>query len=203
MLFAGIGLGLVAGLLAGGSLSNLVGVRLRLLPAIFAALLVRFGTELLIGNGVGFVEALRLPLFVGALTLLLAALWANRRQPGMSLAFVGILSNTIAIAINGGRMPILLQSLQSLGLTEADARTTFHTVLDGTKTDFLAHVGPLTDIIPIPIVRDVASIGDIFLGIGLAFFLFATVVRPADEPVETEPLDQDAVNRRLVGLAAT
>ncbi len=200
MLLGGIALGLIAGLLAGGSVSNLVSVRLRWMGAIFAALLVRYGTELLISRGVEIVDALRLPLFGGALGLLLAALWANRRQPGMSLAFVGILSNTLAIVANGGRMPILLQSLQAVGLSADDANTPFHTILRATDANFLRQLGPLTDIIPVPLVQDVASIGDVFLGLGLAFFLFATVVRAPDEPDE---LDETVVRRRLVGLART
>src|SRR4051812_12577562 len=197
MLLGGIALGLIAGLLAGGSLSNLVAVRLRWMAAIFAALLVRYGTELLISRGVAVIDQLRLPLFGGALGLLLAALWVNRRQPGMSLAFVGILSNTLAIVINGGRMPILLQSLEGIGLGEGDANTPYHTILRSTDADFLRRLGPLTDIIPIPIIRDVGSIGDVFLGIGLAFFLFATVVRAPDEPDE---LDEAVIQRRLEGL---
>jgi MFS family permease len=200
VLLGGIALGLIAGLLAGGSISNLVSVRLRWMGAIFGALLVRYGTELLISRGVEVVDALRLTLFGGALGLLLAALWANRRQPGMSLAFVGILSNTLAIVANGGRMPILVQSLEAVGLTPADANTPFHTILRATDANFLRQLGPLTDIIPVPLVQDVASIGDVFLGIGLAFFLFATVVRAPDEPDE---LDETLVHRRLVGLART
>ena len=49
---------------------------------------------------------------------------------------------------------------------------------------FLLRLGLLGDIIPIPIppVQNVASIGDIFLTAGLAFFLFATLLR--DRPPE-------------------
>jgi predicted MFS family arabinose efflux permease len=200
VLLGGIALGLIAGLLAGGSLTNLVAVRLRWMGAIFGALLVRYGTELLIAQGFGPAEALRLPLFAGGLVLLLGALWVNRRQPGLSLAFVGILSNTLAIVVNGGRMPILAQSLDAVGLTEAAAQTPFHAVIHSTDPDFLLRLGPLTDLIPVPIVQDVASIGDLFLALGLAFFLFATVVRAPDEPDE---FDAAVVQRRLVGLART
>jgi predicted MFS family arabinose efflux permease len=200
VLLGGIALGLVAGLLAGGSISNLVAVRLRWMGAIFGALLVRYGTELLIARGFGPADALRLPLFGGALALLLGALWANRRHPGMTLAFVGILSNALAIVANGGRMPILVQSLEAIGLTPADANTPFHSLIHSGDPNFLLRLGPLTDLIPIPIVQDVASIGDVFLGLGLAFFLFATVVRAPDEPLE---LDEIVIQRRLVGLART
>ena len=55
----------------------------------------------------------------------------------------------------------------------------------GTAADFLRRLGPLGDIIPIPLwpVQNVASLGDLFLTAGLAFFLFATLVRtPEDDP---------------------
>ena len=44
---------------------------------------------------------------------------------------------------------------------------------------FLAHLGPLADVIPIPApaVQNVASVGDVLISLGLGFFLFATVVR--------------------------
>ena len=44
---------------------------------------------------------------------------------------------------------------------------------------FLAHLGPIADVIPIPLpfIRNVASIGDVVISIGLGFFLFATVLR--------------------------
>ncbi len=200
MLLAGIALGLVAGLLAGGSVTNLVSVRLRWLGAIFAALFIRFGTELLIARGVEAAELLRLPLFGGALALVLGALWANRRQPGMSLAFVGTLSNTLALLVNDGRMPILRESLHAIGLTDADAQTPFHVVVGGTDKDFLNRLGPITDIIPIPLVQDVASLGDVFLGAGLAFFVFATVVRGGDE---SDVVDEAVVHRRLAGIATS
>ncbi|HEU4671593.1 MAG TPA: MFS transporter [Candidatus Limnocylindrales bacterium] len=200
MLLAGIVLGLIVGLLAGGSLTNLVAVRLRWMAAIFGALFVRYLAEFLIARGVDQVDALRLPIFAFAFCLLLAALWLNRRQPGLSLAFVGILSNASAIVINGGRMPILDQSLAAVGLTAADASTPFHSIIASTDPGFLLRLGPLTDIIPIPIVGDVASIGDVFLGLGLAFFVFATLIREPDEPDE---FDEAVVRRRLTGLAGT
>src|SRR4029079_19242999 len=109
--------------------------------------------------------------------------WASRRQPGLGIPFVGVLLNTIAIVANAGHMPIWLPSLTSAGFTTADL-TPFHVLLSsGLNVDFLLHAGPLADIlpIPVPIIRNVASIGDVFLTAGLAFFLFATVVRPHED----------------------
>jgi DHA3 family macrolide efflux protein-like MFS transporter len=116
-------------------------------------------------------------------------LWANRTQPGMRLAFVGILSNAIAIAANGGHMPIWIPSLEAAGFKLSELSSPFHATLPAAlDAQFLLHAGPLADILPIPIpfVRNVASIGDVFLTAGLAFFLFATVLRSPDDE-EEEP----------------
>ncbi len=201
MLIGGIFLGLALGLVAGGSLANLAGVRLRWIAVLLVAVILRFATEWLLIRGVAIVETFRLPLFLLAFVLLLASLWVNRTQPGIRLAFVGILSNTVAITANGGHMPIWLPSLEAAGFTRADVLSPFHVVLPAAlDSDFVRHAGPLADIIPIPIpiVQNVASIGDLFLTAGLAFFLFATIVHPTDEG----PIEEDAgVDGPLEGLA--
>ncbi|MDQ6794301.1 MAG: MFS transporter [Chloroflexota bacterium] len=192
MLISGIVLGLVLGLVAGGTIWNLSAVRLRRVEVIAVAVLVRFLTEAAIGNGIPAAEQFRLPLYALAYLLLLVGLWANRSQPGISLAFVGILGNGIAIVANAGHMPIWEPSLVAAGLSAADVRTAFHAIIPPTLDgSFLLHAGPLADVIPIPfpIVRNVASVGDLFLTSGLAFFLFATVVRsPAQLEDEEEVL---------------
>jgi MFS family permease len=119
----------------------------------------------------------------------------------MRLAFVGILSNTIAIVANGGHMPIWLPSLEAAGFTSADVLSPFHKTLPAVlDSDFVRHAGPLSDLIPIPIpfVRNVASIGDLFLTAGLAFFLFATVVRRPEESIFD---DDSSLGGPLAGLA--
>jgi DHA3 family macrolide efflux protein-like MFS transporter len=201
VLIGAIFLGLVLGLLAGGNIWNLASVRLRWIGVLLFAVVVRFGTEAAIGNGIALAEQLRLPLFGGAYALLLAGLWANRSHPGMSLAFVGILANLVAITLNGGRMPIWEPSLVAAGLTPEDARTVFHTLLPAAlNADFFLRAGPLADVIPIPLpfVRNVASVGDLFLAAGLAFFLFATVVR---SPAEVDEDERELARRRARLLA--
>ena len=82
MLIGGIVLGLVLGLLGGGSLTNLATVRLRWITILLFAVILRFATEFLLIRGNPVVETFRLPLFAVAFGLLLAALWVNRIQPG-------------------------------------------------------------------------------------------------------------------------
>jgi len=202
VLIGGIALGLILGLLAGGSLLNLGALRLRRLGLLAIALALRVATELLLNAHVAFADALRVPLFATSFGLLLAALWVNRGFPGMSLAFVGILSNAIVILVNGGYMPIWEPALVAAGMTPADVTSAIHYVLPPPlDANFLVHLGPLADVIPIPFpfVENVASIGDIFLTAGLAFFLFAGVVRI---PQELDEEDVALITARLYAAAA-
>lgn len=184
MLILGVALGLVAGLLVGGRLDNLIAVRLRWIWLLFLAALLRFATEFFLVQRVEAVEQLRMPLFLTAYGLLLIGLYVNRQRPGIAMAFVGIASNAIAIAANGGFMPIWQPSLAAAGFGLGDVRSPLHVVVPAPLDEtFLTHLGFLGDILPIPlpILQNVASIGDVFLAAGLAFFLFATVVRGPEE----------------------
>ena len=193
MLLGGIALGLIAGLVAGGRLRNLADVRLRWIAAIFFAVILRYVTEAALARDLPLAETLRVPLLVGSYGLLLVGTWVNRRRPGLAIAFVGILSNAVVIAINGGYMPIWEPSLVAAGLSPADVTSSLHILLPPPiDAEFLRHLGPLSDVVPIPIpvVRNVASLGDVVISLGLSFFLFATVLRSPQQAVAEEADDQ-------------
>ncbi len=201
MLIVGIVLGLVLGLLAGGTLGNLATIRLRNTWLLLVAVLLRYGTEILLSANVPLVDALRLPLLAAAFAFLLVGLWKNRTYPGLSLAFVGILSNATVIVVNGGYMPIWEPSLVVAGFDPTQISSAIHTVLPPTlDASFLLHLGPFADVIPIPLpfIQNVASVGDAFLAAGLAFFLFAGVVRI---PQELTAEQLEVIRRRLAGIA--
>ena len=130
MLIGGILLGLLLGLLAGGRLGNLAEIRLRWTWLLVAAVVVRFATEAALDAQIDVVEAFRLPLLASAFGVLLVTLWVNRSYPGLSLAFLGVLSNALVIVANGGYMPIWEPALGAAGLTEADVNRAFHIVVD-------------------------------------------------------------------------
>ena len=202
MLIAGILLGLLLGLRAGGRLDNLGNIQLRWPLLLVAAVIVRFGTEALLNAGVDIVEMLRAPLLATGFVLLLIGLWVNRFYPGLSVTFVGVLLNGMVIVLNGGYMPIWATSLEAAGLTPEDVTSALHIIVPGEAADFFVRALVLGDIIPIPIpiIQNVASLGDLFLTAGLAFFLFAAVVRV---PTKLEEHEEAAVHARLAGLAGT
>jgi DHA3 family macrolide efflux protein-like MFS transporter len=204
VLIGSLVLGIVLGLLVGGRIENLASVRLRLVQAIFIGLVLRYATQFALELGSGPADSLRLPLFTAGFLFLLAGLWANREQPGLVLAFVGILLNAVAMLTNGGYMPVWQPSIVAAGLPVTEIGSAFHKIVgdlsaSGITGSFLAQAGPLGDIIPIPVpgLRNVASIGDVFLAAGLAFFLFATTVRSPRELAEAGAAE---VRRRVTQL---
>jgi MFS family permease len=187
VLIAGLLIGLIAGFAAGGRLDNLIAIRLRWPLVIFGALALRLGTEAALTRDVGIVDSLRVPLLAAAYGILAVGLWANRARPGMSLALVGIALNATAILVNGGFMPVWEPSLTAAGFGRADVLSPIQIILPATlDANFFRSAGPLGDVIPVPLpwLRNVLSIGDVILGAGLAFFLFAGLVR---RPEETWP----------------
>ena len=191
MLLGGILLGLIAGLAAGGRLDNLLAIRLRWPVLLFGAVAVRYATELAVGQDIEVAQALQLPLLLGAYLILAAALWANRSRPGMALALAGVILNAIAITANAGFMPVWEPSLVAAGFNPDAIPSPIHVVLPPPlDLDFLLHAGPLSDVfpIPLPLVRNVASLGDMFISLGLAFFLFAGVLRTPAELAEEAAL---------------
>ncbi len=202
MLIGGIALGLLLGLLLGGRLENLANIRLRFLPLLFVAVIVRFGTEAALSFGVPLAETLRMPLLALAYAVLLFALWRNRFYPGLALAFIGIASNALVIMANGGRMPVWMPAFEASGL-QGPLDSVLHIELHADiGSEFLIRLGPLADIIPIPFppVQNVASIGDIFLTAGLGFFLFATLLRT---PEEAQRAVDDARTGHYQGFVGT
>ena len=96
-----------------------------------------------------------------------------------SLAFTGIALNTAVVVLNGGHMTVWDPALRASGLDPGGLTSPFHQVIAAAPdAAFIARLRFLGDVIPIPLplVRNVVSLGDIFLAAGLALFLFGTVL---------------------------
>ena len=132
MLLISLVIGLALGVAAGGNILNLASVRMRLLQLLFLGLLVRYATQYAIEAGIAEADTYRLLLFGGGFLLLLIGLWVNREQPGLPLAFVGILLNAVVIVVNGGYMPVWEPSVIAAGLSPDEVGSTFHTVVSAT-----------------------------------------------------------------------
>ncbi len=179
MLLIGAVTGLVLGLAAGGRIDALLNARLRFGLLILGAIALRYGTQVAIADGVSIADQLRLPLYAAAFGVLAACLWLNREHAGLLAVMAGVITNGIAVVVNGGWMPVYFPSLSAAGLSAADLSAHFHVLLPTElNLDFLLHAGPLGDVIPfpVPLLNNVGSIGDLFISIGLGWFIFATLL---------------------------
>jgi hypothetical protein len=119
---------------------------------------------------------------VGSYGLLLWVIWANRRLPGIPLVGLGLLSNLLVMALNGGWMPITPAALARIGHMPRVSDGTVARVL-GAKDIMLAReqtrLWLLSDVFvfaapfPVPVAF---SIGDVLVAAGLFWLLQQAMV---------------------------
>jgi hypothetical protein len=161
----------------GGSLDSLAATPVRWVALLFGGLAVQVGFELLdppwLGDSGDLIVILLTDLAV------IVFLIVNRRLPGMPFAVVGLLLNVAVITANGG-MPVSRTAAEKAGLGEELTRAGVkHEILDdNTNLPWLA------DVIPIPGLEKVISVGDIVLafGIGRLFYARTLAGSPAVKP---------------------
>ncbi len=182
MFLSVIALALVVGALAGGGFPRLADLRLRRTWLLVLALVLRLGAgwardaDLIGGLPVGVA-------YIGGFALIFAWLWNNWRVPGLQVAAVGIGLNGLAILLNAGQMPIWAPAFEAAGFTAAAlVGDPFHFLLStGTAAEFVTRGGIFGDVlpIPIPVIRDVVSIGDLLLAAGIFWAIVYSMTRPS------------------------
>jgi hypothetical protein len=175
-----------AGRLVGGPPGRLRTYRFSGAPLVVAAFAVQ-ALEPLVSRVVAYSYPLALAV---SATLMVQFTLRNARVPGVPLAGLGLLLNALVVVTNGA-MPVSEQAALRAGLTveslhlDEDPR---HEALDGgTRLRALGDVVP----VPIPLHREVDSVGDIALASGLGLLVFSTLTRRrgvfTDEPGMMRP----------------
>ena len=180
MFLSTILLALIVGAAAGGGIPRLADLKLRWTWLLLLALLLRFlagltrQTGILADVPVGWA-------FIAAYGIIFIWLWGNWKVPGLQIAAVGIAANMVAVIINAGQMPIWSAAYDAAGFAPgAIANDPFHFLLQtDTVADFVARGGLFGDVIPlpVPIIRDVVSIGDILLALGIFWAIVYSMTR--------------------------
>jgi Family of unknown function (DUF5317) len=181
---APVAAGVLAGYLAGGSLSGLLGTRLRALWLLWLAAAVQIVE--LSARALG--RDWRLPLL--AVTFALAGAWLVINLPGRPLAMktgavaalAGGLINGAVIAANG-RMPYLPAAARTAGI--GPGLETPKNVAAGPGSHLIA----LGDTIPVPPLHAIISVGDVLIIIA-AVVLIATAMRTAPRSLTRHPHPQ-------------
>ena len=113
--------------------------------------------------------------------LLYIVVCLNRQLPGMWAVLGGIALNAVAIAANGGYMPITPRALARIGFGNSVQHMPMGTVVLGSKDVLLSpgegllwFLGDML-VIPEPWPRPTAmSIGDVLLAVGVFLFILQT-----------------------------
>jgi hypothetical protein len=159
MLVSGLVAGFVVGLAAGGNWRNLERFDLRLWPGLLAGVIARAVAP--------FIGGLGLSASIAGLMLITLVAVVNRALPGALLIGLGSVLNTIVTLANAG-MPVDLGALAASGKpVPSDG---LH-VLTGpeTRLPFLA------DVLLVPLVNNIYSVGDVVLAIGGFWMTFRLV----------------------------
>ena len=183
---------IIVALLRGGRLMNLASLNLRWRGVIIAGFLLQvliFSSFWESRNGLAGLTPLA---YIVSMLLLLAALAANYRLPGMWLIAAGFFLNFAAIVLNGGHMPASPAAMQIAGMPVLQpGQISSNSIGMGANT--IAFF--ICDIFAMPqgfIFPNVFSVGDILIAAGAVYLAQKALV---DSPsphrsAEAAPLDQ-------------
>jgi hypothetical protein len=150
MLVSGLVAGFVLGLATGGNWRNFQRLDLKLWPGLLAGAIARVVAP--------FLGGLALSVSIAGLVLVALVALVNRALPGAWLIGLGALLNTAVTVINGG-MPVDPGALAASG--KPPPSDGLHVMLGpDTRLPFLA------DVLLVPLVNNIYSVGDVVLAIG-------------------------------------
>jgi hypothetical protein len=176
-------LGIAAGYLGGGRLRRLAEVRFERLWLVGLA----FGAQLLLN----VLVAAGLELGAGGTLLLLVSqsalvgfVWSNRLLAGMTLITVGFLLNALVITANGA-MPVSRDAIAAVSSDPIEIAVGKHRVLEADDP-----LPWLADVIPLPPLRTIVSLGDVVLAVGAGLLVANLMTRPARARARSETSDE-------------
>lgn len=172
--------GLLAGFLAGGRLAGLTTMRFRLVPLAIAGLLVQVVLFLpLVTERVGDAG---IPIYLASNAMVLVAVLANVRLPGLPVVALGAASNLAVILANGGHMPASAEAYAAQGRT-GDAAYSNTRVLEEPQLTWLSDQIALPSWLPL---TNVISVGDVLIMLGVAIAIAVAMRRPLSSSPGTE-----------------
>lgn len=98
---------------------------------------------------------------LASLAVLIAVAFVNRRITGVAVVGLGLLVNLVAVAVNGG-MPVRAGALEAAGLQVGELVEPRHLETSGDPLPVLG------DVLPVPLLGEVLSFGDLIIVFGAA-----------------------------------
>ena len=121
------------------------------------------------------------PIYLGSQVLVGAFLVLNRRVAGIGLVAVGLGLNAVVVAANGA-MPVSQTAIEIAGAESlSDPRHVEHGVhLRNEALTPGTRLVPLSDVLPVPPLGKVLSLGDVVIAAGLLRLARASLIRPTE-----------------------
>jgi hypothetical protein len=153
----------------GGTLEALAATRFRWSGLVFEGLLIQ--VVFAVWNPPGLTRTDSLWLLVLSNVAIAGFILANSKLPGMLLAGLGLTMNITVILLNGA-MPVSSDAASASGLSPPAEGTAFkHERMDSdTRLPWLG------DVVPVPLVGEVWSPGDVVLAAGIARLVYAQML---------------------------
>jgi hypothetical protein len=182
MVFDGIILSFIVGLIRKGNLRALSQLRLKWGWIFPLLLLVQIGV-FVYQNSFKILGQASEIIYMIAYIIGLVFIYQNRHYKGFILIFIGVFLNFLVMAVNGGRMPVSMEAASVLdpGYLDIMKQQLYakHTILsESTKLSFLGDIIPLTN--PYPKTQ-IISIGDVLMNVGIFQFIQYLMVHPPSE----------------------
>ncbi len=187
LLLLAAGIGILGGLWQGGALRHFARLSFRWPLLFLIGLLVRaLAFSRFLPDG-----PLAIALYLLALACLFAGMFANRHIAGIELVLVGLALNAAVILANGGAMPVSADALRLVGLYDFALRLAaegqighLQLATPATQLRSLADIIPLS---PLPGLRVVASVGDLFIATGTLIIFYVGTLRPPSGDARRPP----------------
>ncbi|MDO9573765.1 MAG: DUF5317 domain-containing protein [Candidatus Contubernalis sp.] len=166
MMLEGVILALLLGWFRGGKLRNLLSLNPKGLNLILMAMVMRYAA-ILLSRSMDFFFFYGPSVQVVAYGVLFLGIWQSWEYIEFKIIGLGSFANFLAIAANGGKMPVSSSALTSAGLTLTETGT--HILMnEGTKFAWLSDVIPLPHPYPFTMV---ISLGDLVILLGVMLLI--------------------------------
>lgn len=175
MIFEAIVLGIIIGKLRGGQFKRLGYQTLQFPFILLLSFIILLGTSILISLGYQWVITYRVYLYILAYCLLFVVLFLNLHLKAVWLILIGAILNFAAIALNNGSIPIDLVLLEKMGFTNLlnsigiGALPNYIPINEAYS--FTQHLGKKITTPPMYPIKQIFSVGDIFIALGLLFYV--------------------------------
>jgi len=183
-------LAIIIGLICKGDLARLADIKLYrwwLILVVVGLWVVPYGLKYAVDTH--RYAAVYAILHIAQFAALMALAVINYRMPGLRLAALGVLSNTVAVTANGGFMPASYEACKrAFGNPDTTIPMVHHAFIDSsTRVPFLCDIVPLPR--PYLWTNGVYSIGDVVTTLGAMIAIIAIMRKPAPKPA-VQPEEQ-------------